>query len=297
MQMGFLMDGFNVTLKNMPVMYMPRLTPQLISVRHVNIQMKEKSSSQDQSQIFTLVIELHVDESIQNMLTSNQNGGMGMLKDDLQVFIGCSLCANHVWRGDFTFACDLPSLLFLNNSNANSDSSSKTAMCEQKVYNAILGHLNTHSKLDMLHFFLGNYEVTQASDFSLSNENLKLYTKTYLINNVDNFAKIGESLARITTSKEKSLVSNLLMLKQHVYGGESGDPAASLAANSSQANATNKVLLVASVIASFLVIVIVFTVVLVSIVFKMKREKASGKDSDAAQTQIISSTLLANSTR
>jgi hypothetical protein len=271
MQIGFLMDGFNVTLKNMPVLYMPSLTSQSISIKNINIQMKEKMTPMD-AQTFTLIIDMKMNDL---------NIGM-MLRDDLQVYIACSPCTNHIWLNEFTFTCELPSLLLSNKSTA--------AMCEQKVYNTILNTLNTNSKLNLLHFYLGNYEIFQESDFSVLNENLKLYIKTYLINNVDNFAKISESLARATTTKDKTLINNLLLLKQHIYDESS---ASSFSTNGNGASmSTNKILLIASVIAAFLVILIVFTVVLVSIVFKMKRKEMDANGT--MQTQIITSTLLLN---
>jgi len=235
------MDGFNVTLKETPIIYMPNFTPDLISVQNINI-----AKAHQQHQRFSLIIDLAIDRSLQ---FSN------LVKNDLHVYIACSHCTPQHWLNATRLICDLPHASALNSTT------SSTAECPQKVFDAVLTDLDKHNTLNLVNTFIGNYrlasKLTQPVD-----QNLKIYLQTYALNNVDNYAGFARALAARTTTTDQDLLDSLLL------SGESKLPIQS--AGMSAASARN-LALIAGVVASLLVLLIVFTLVLVTVIGRLKR--------------------------
>ena len=239
------MDGFNVTLKSTPVLYMPDASDSSLAVKSVSMQMRENAA-------FTLLVDLTLDEA---MIT----GGL-LSRDDLQVYIACSACTHHTWLADARFSCQLPSLL------ANATTTATMAPCEPKVYNSMLSQLNG-GHLRLLRFFLGNREL---ADSTALDDNLKLYARTFLANNVDDVARTTAMLARATTNKDAALVTRLLALKANVYDDEATNSVDHHLSGLQGTTSANKMLLVGAAVAVILVVAMVSAVVFVSVALRVR---------------------------
>lgn len=105
LEIGFLMDGFNVTLKNTLVTYRPN--PK-ISVSSLHIEMQQPDiideSTQTATNSFVLAADVNIDQSLYYLYHS------GVIRDNFQVYIGCSLCTNPSWFNQSRFSCRLPAL-------------------------------------------------------------------------------------------------------------------------------------------------------------------------------------------
>jgi len=235
------MDGFNVTLKETPIIYMPNFTPDLISVQNTNI-----AKAHTQHQRFSLIIDLAIDRSLQ---FSN------LVKNDLHVYIACSRCSPHHWLNATRLICDLPHASPLNSTTAS------TSECPQKAFDAVLTDLDKHSTLNLVNTFIGNYRLASKHTEPVD-QNLKIYLQTYALNNVDNYAGFARALAARTTTTDQDLLDSLLL------SGESKLPIQS--PGMSAASARN-LALIAGVVASLLVLLIVFTLVLVTVIGRLKR--------------------------
>lgn len=257
LQIGFLMDGFNVTLKDLPIVYLPNLNQEKIAIRSIDIAMPAQSTDGPKPSSFSLVIDLRIDSSTINLLYEHSNN---LLKDNFQAYVSCSLCTNLVWLNETRFSCQLASLQSQISSN---ETTKPQSLCEPKVFNAILTKLNKN-KLSLVNFFIGNMELEQEKNFAEDNENLKIYLQTYTLNNVDNFQQIAQALASQSSS---SLIQNLLKQQSNYLNSQSES---SIISTSSLT--TKNLLLVASIIATLLVMLILFTVVLSTVILKMKRK-------------------------
>jgi hypothetical protein len=100
LEIGFLMDGFNVTLKDLVIEYRQNPTKDELAVMGVQIEMQNAGNESQ----FSLMVDLKMDRSVYAMFYS------GLIRDNLQVFIGCSLCTNQMWLNETRFSCQLPSL-------------------------------------------------------------------------------------------------------------------------------------------------------------------------------------------
>lgn len=240
LQIGFLMDGFNVTLKNVPVTYIPDFTKDLISIENVDIAMR-KNYEISKSQ-FSLIISLKIDPLIKYN---------DLLKNDLSVYIACSKCFDLKWINDSHISCQLPQV---------SANLTTIQSCPSKVFRTTLKNLDMNV-LRLVNVFIGNDEISneQASKES-DNDNLKIYLQTYALNNIDRFEQFSKALVAQTKSTNQALMSSLLLKDDSVMREETDED-----------SAAKNLMLIASVIATLLVMLIVFTAILVTIILRMKR--------------------------
>lgn len=266
LQIGFLMDGFNVTLKDFPIVYLPTLNQDLVSIQNLDISIKSAS-------LFSLIVDLKIDNSILNILYDSTNN---LLKENLQVYVACSLCSSLEWLNETRFTCQLPSL------QQSLNSSSPMQFCESKAFNTILNKLNKN-KLSLLNFFIGNMELEKEKDFTDSNENLKIYIQTFTLNNIDNFNQIAQALAAQTTNS--NLIQSILRQQANFLNSQSDSIV--LSSNTT----TKNLLLISSIIATLLVMLILITVILSTFILKMKR-KCSKFDSNSNADNLSKKLLL-----
>ena len=246
LQIGFLMDGFNVTLKNSPVVYTPNFAAHLVSIKHIDISMQPVLAESEKQ--FSLVVDLNIAKSV----LYNE-----LLRNDLTVHVGCSTCLGLKWVNETRLTCRLPVA-----ASSSSSNMSDGIECSSKVFNSMLAHLNMN-RLSLINLFVGNCELSKPlEDFELLNENLRIYLQTYSLNGVDHFGKVAAALAAQTTTTNSLLLDRLLNKEDSMVRlslEDSGQSARSL-------------LLIASIIATLLVMLIVFTIILVTVILKMKRK-------------------------
>ena len=179
------MDGFNVTLKDTPVTYIPDYTPDMISIRAINIGMEQEpqtKAAKTAEQQFSLLIDLDLERSL---LFSD------LLKTDLSFFVACSECAGVKWLNESRVTCQLPRVAVANLTTAES--------CEPKVVANVLANLDMN-RLQLINGFVGNYLVRAEHKEEELDENLRIYMQTYALNNVDRFDRFSRSIAARTTS-------------------------------------------------------------------------------------------------
>ncbi len=245
LQIGFLMDGFNVTLKETPIIYMPNFTPQLISIQNIKIAMAQQSQ-----QKFSLIVDLTIDHSVQFS---------DLIKNDLQIYVACSPCMSIQWLNSTRISCDLPEASVVN--LTTSDSSVK---CPQKVFNAVLDSMDKHNILSLVNTFIGNYQVaSKVRDHSID-QNLKIYLQTYALNNIDDYQGFSRALAANTISTNRDLLDRLLLTGDWKFKINDSEDTTGVTAQN--------LILIAAVVAALLVMLIIFTLVLVMFIMRMKRK-------------------------
>lgn len=108
LEIGFLMDGFNVTLKDTLVEYRANPTPDQLSVTGVRMDMQSvqvvAASTSTSNGGFMLVADVHMDPSVYPLFYA------GLIRDNFQVYVGCSLCTELEWTNQTRFTCRLPAL-------------------------------------------------------------------------------------------------------------------------------------------------------------------------------------------
>ena len=265
LQIGFLMDGFNVTLKDIPITYLPPFNSKSIIISNLDIQLTQNSND------FSLIMDFKIDESI----LSNINQ-YNLLRDDLQIYIGCSQCSKLVWLNDTKASCQLPLLTAKNITN------STQFQCEQKAFNSILNKLN-QNKLSMIHLYVGNYELEQENEFTELNQNLKIYIQTYMVNNVDDYVNLATALSRMASSNINT--NELLKYNTNALVNSNANSLESLIGGGSSKN----LLLISAVISALLIMLIVFTVILVTVILKMKLK--NNLDDTSSTSKEINSNL------
>lgn len=256
LQIGFIMDGFNATLKNMPVTYIPDFTPGMISIRDIDIAMKQSNPLATNSAAhneFSLIIDLDLDRSL---------GGLRelLVKSELSFYVACSECTNLKWLNETRVSCQLPQIAVANVTTMDSE-------CERKVIDTVKKHILKDS-LQLINGFIGEYLVPKAKEEEF-NENLDVYMQTFALNNIDNFkkfviavlAKLDDVLPILTSTNKATRDRLISMIDPKVFKKPSDE-----------SMATQNLFLITSVIATLLVLLIVFTLVLVTIIMRMKRK-------------------------
>ncbi|CAF0765273.1 unnamed protein product [Brachionus calyciflorus] len=239
LQIGFLMDGFNVTLKDQLINYNPNLKSDKIKIIHLDL-LKTK-------EFYSLSIGLHLDESIYSIRE--------IITENIQIYIGCSQCFNIQWLNDTNFICNLPFF-------TNEIKPIKTT-CEAKVFNILLNKLNTQNSLNMINAFVGNTEISFEENLT-NNENLNLYTQSYQLNNIDNFMLVVKSLYQQTINPN---VLDSLVKKYENYVQES-----QAQVNSTSFLNNKNLFIISSIIASVVIILILVTLSVSSYFMKIKQK-------------------------
>ncbi len=270
LQIGFLMDGFNVTLSNVPIVYVADYSAQLISVKQFSIAMSLQTSLSDvvtsaanninSNKQFSLIVDMQIDKSI---IYSD------LIRDDLSIYVACSPCTQVKWLNETRFSCVLPSISV--STHQTTTANSKTA-CEPKAFNAMLSKLNAKTTtsefgnaFSMVNMFIGNMLVSkQASAMhdEQNNENLKIYLRTYALNGVDAFASIAEALLAHSSLSSDSIQSqniDLLLLAAKNSKNSNANSIVRLDENDSEqhlinslSDSTRNMLLVAAIVAVIL---------------------------------------------
>jgi len=244
LQIGFLMDGFNVTLKDAPIVYVENFTQ--LSVKNVEITRQKSEESN-----FNLLIDLDSSDTL--FLASDY---FNLLREDLNVYIACSQCTKVSWINETRFLCRLPSLV-----KNNQQKNNKT--CEAKVFNSILTQLNAN-KLNLIHIFIGNFELQQQLLFEETNENLKIYLRTYQLENVENYSNLAAQLTVMASNPNATLVATLLkqqsVLQTSIFTGLD------------ESSTSRNLMLISSIIAGLMVMLIIFIIGIITLILKMKRK-------------------------
>ena len=263
LQVGFLMDGFNVTLKNEYINYVPDLNPDQIDVL---------------SQIKIIKIDNLFRIKIKFKFSSEF---VYLIRDNLQLYIGCSLCDQVQWSNQNEYECTLPPLL--STTNLNNDQSS--FKCEAKVFNALLDQLNEHGRLKMINIFVANIHLKKLTNNLINdnsnnnnniNDNLNLYIKSYQLNNIDNFMNTIDLLQQQQTYEQvNGDLKNLLDKYKQYLLEKTNDMSKSKnkLSLSSMGLMSNKSLFVLSaVIVSIVIVLILITLSLSSYLIKIHRQ-------------------------
>ncbi|RNA39166.1 plexin-B, partial [Brachionus plicatilis] len=246
LQVGFLMDGFNVTLNEQRITYVPNLPPASLQTQALHL-----IKSND---LYTIKLTVA-------MATDNQH--VDLIKRNFQVYIGCSLCDHGKWTDNQHYTCTLPQLVY--------NKSRDLYQCKPKVYRALLEQLNSPAgSLRMFNMFVANswFEMGRHGD-----TNIDLYTQSYQLNNVHNFIQVVERLAQepMVDGSERSVS----VLQQILHKHEQFRRESSKSALITPGLITNKNLFILSgIIASVVLILILITLSLGSVVLKLKRNSS-----------------------
>jgi hypothetical protein len=253
LQIGFLMDGFNVTLKETSIIYVPNFDQ--ITIKNIEIINDKKIQN------FNLIIDL---DSTDLLFLSSMY--FNMLRDDLNVYVACSQCTKINWINETRFTCNLPT------QQQQQQHHNRTSACDLKVFNSILTQLNLN-KLNLLHFFVGNYELKQQILFEETNENLRLFMKTYQLENIDNYSNLAKQLLQSVNNPNNNLTilnHSLLTLKQQ-------QQQSIIQTSLDESTISRNLILISSIIAGLLVLLIIFIIGIVTVILKTKHKYSNNK--------------------
>lgn len=285
LQLGFLFDGFNVSLADSPrIVYIPDLTSRSLGIKHFEM-LKLKKSVPGSSGL-SLLVEFDADEATWQFLI-NEN----MLVDgNLQIFMGCSfVCRNVelVLNGKQQVTCVLPT-----NEQSN-------AVCDSRALAKIAADLNESNRLNLVNIFLGNVllePVNPKMDLIEANENLKIYLDTLNYTSLCmHLLRPAPRISNLHAIQHLIVKSNLTVLLDDSVIASLANPSG----GSSWFNTTNMTLgnltLIVSIVTIFLVVLILASIILVKTIFKINYQNSksgSGKFLYGGSTSGVANLLL-----
>ena len=283
---GFLLDGFNTTLKDVRVAYVPTAAlATRVHLRSLDIRIDQQQTTN--SNEFSLLVDIDLD-----MDMASWSGGLDeskalrqMVRDDLQVFVACVECTQLVWLNETRASCQLPSLTHKQQPQTQQQQQHVVFKCEPKAFAAMLAAVDEaaqqqrSSQLRLVHAFVGNMPVvgSDTTKAPISSTNLDMYVRSYTRHAHVQHALLARALAASTSSTQARHLLDELILSLN----ESASSASSLnlidaldattAHSAASSNWTSKHLLLLSAITSALLVMLVaFVVILASLVAKSK---------------------------
>jgi hypothetical protein len=296
LEVGFQMDGFKWTSTSTDhrsvdsIVYIPDFNETQIRVENYKLTIEPSTSikeeKEEEASYYYLTVSLYIDQSVVKWF-HNSFSGRYSFRSDFQVFVGCSLCDNIIWLNNTQIRCRLPFINIKQLINTTIDGNDEktadfgSACRNDKRFNLMLSQLNseTNPTFDLIHLFIGYNHISSSLIDNNNDENLNLYKNAYITLNVDKFATtfLEKLLSRVQRTTKNSKLIDYLTSQHHIAVSKSSNSEFIKDINATNDSSANQLIMIGSLIATIAIVIVIFTLILATIVMRMRKIKNEEK--------------------